>query len=280
MRLNVTSEVGTLRAVLLGSVRTFRPHPPINATQRHYYPVAPPRLPVLLAQQAAFVEVLERRGVSISWVPPLDDCPNQLNVRDIATVIGTTLVIGALKEPIRQREPCALDALLPSFDADVVRLDHGIVEGGDILLDGARLYVGLSERTDPTGLAWLERTFGSRFEITPIRLSPTFLHLDVVFNLLGRSHALLYPPALADDSLNLLTRRYEIVEVTAAEQFGLATNVLSLSPETVVSAVEHRRLNQRLRAAGFEVVEVEYGEIVKIGGSFRCGTCPLVRDAP
>src|SRR5262249_27654806 len=102
MRLSVNSEIGRLSHVLLGTVRNFQLHDPINVVQRHFYPTDPPNLPVLIQEQSDFVELLARNGVNIYWVTPQAGSGNQIFVRDIATVIGDTLVIGSMKEPLRQ----------------------------------------------------------------------------------------------------------------------------------------------------------------------------------
>ncbi len=278
MRVFVDSEVGALQSVLVGPVDHFRLHPPINETQAHYFRVAPPRTDVLVRQHEQFVDVLLRRGVDVRWVPRRDDSPEQVFTRDVALVIHDTFVMCAMKEPIRQNEPLALEPLVQTMENPVLRVTKGIVEGGDVLLDGHTLYVGQSIRTNPDGVRWLKEHFGDRFEIVPLYLKPPYLHLDVVFNLVGQNTALVYPPAMEAASLNLVRGRHHLIEVTAQEQFELATNVLSLSPETVVSDVRQERINAVLRERGLEVVELEYDEIIKLGGSFRCSTCPLVRD--
>jgi len=209
---------------------------------------------------------------------PQAGSPEQLDVRDVATVINDTLLVCSMKEPLRQHEPAALDALLTEIESPVVRVDAGVVEGGDVILDGDTLYVGLSERTNISGLHWLEHRFGDRFEVTAIELKPPFLHLDVVFNLVGNNLALIYPEAIQGSSLDMLRKRYKWIVVTAREEFDLATNVFSLSPETVISHRQQARVNRLLREQGLEVIEPDYSEIIKIGGAFRCGTCPLIRD--
>ena len=278
MQVYVDSEVGLLRAVLLASAEHFQLHEPINKAQEYYFSTDPPRLDLLIEQQARFFELLANRGVAIYMATPQPDSPEQLDVRDVATVINDTLIVCAMKEPVRQREPEALDALLTEVESPVVRVDAGVVEGGDIILDGDTLYVGLSERTNTSGLKWLENRFGDRFQVTAIQLNPPFLHLDVVFNLVGNNMALIYPGAIQETSLDMLRKRYRWITVTAQEDFDLATNVFSLSPETVISHKQHSRVNGLLKEQGLEVIEVDYSEIRKIGGAFRCGTCPLIRD--
>jgi N-dimethylarginine dimethylaminohydrolase len=259
-------------------VRTFRLHEPINATQRYTYATDPPKVDVLVAQQEAFVGVLRDRGVEIHWATPRSDSPLQLNTRDIATVIGETLIITSMKEPIRQNESLALHGLLSLVTTPVVQVDAGVVEGGDIIIDGNVLFVGLSERTDTTGLDWMVRNFSNRFQIVPLRLRPPFLHLDVVFNLVGQDTALVHSPGLDAPALETISNRYRVIEVTPEEQEHLGTNVLSLSPEEVIADSRNSRIAGILRSQGLHVIELSFSEVTKIGGSFRCATCPLIRE--
>jgi N-dimethylarginine dimethylaminohydrolase len=280
MQVYVDSEVGQLREVLLGSIKTFSlEFLPLTLTQRYcYYVIGPPRPLVLREQQEAFIGILEHYGVKTHWVSPRLDSPSQVNTRDVVAVIGNSLIVCSMKEPLRQHEPEALEPLLAKLEGPPIRVDAGVIEGGDIFLDRETMYVGLSERTNPSGLGWLEARFSDRFEILAIRLQPLFLHLDLVFGLVGHGLALVYPPALQESSLETLRRRYKLIEVTKAEQFKLATNVLSISPDTVISDKRQARVNGILREQGLEVIELDYSEITKIGGAFRCSASPLVRD--
>lgn len=279
MQVNVNSEVGILRSVLVGPIENFVLHPPINITQRYYYQSAPPDISVLIKQHEAFIGVLKSHNVKVYHVDYQSYSPNQVNVRDVATVIGTNFVICSMKSPLRQNEPIALKGLIGEIENRIFHAGAGVLEGGDIILDRNTLYVGLGERTDKMGLSWLEQNFSKYFEIVPIYLKAPFLHLDVVFNLVGDNAALVYPSAINDSSFNILRERYKFIEVTKEEQFDLATNVLSLSSRAIISNIKHFRLNNIIRDTGIEVIELDYSEITKIGGSFRCGTCPLIRDS-
>lgn len=278
MQFNIHSEFGVLREVLLGSIRNFTLNIPINTTQQHYYAAHPPKMERLIEQEARFIEVLEQHGVTIHQLPLMETSFTQFFVRDIATVIGDTVVVCALKEAIRQTETAALNLLLRDAEKHLIRADAGFLEGGDILIDKSIIYVGLGERTNAAGLAFLERHFGRTFEIIPLKMADTFLHLDVVLNLLGKGEALVYAPALESSALELLAKRHSLIEVTAEEQFNLATNVFSLAPEIIVVDERNTRLNDRLTHQKYEVIPLAFDEVGKMGGSFRCGTCPLRRD--
>ncbi|MBV9228871.1 MAG: hypothetical protein JOZ18_06130 [Chloroflexi bacterium] len=273
MNFYVDSEFGQLRDILLGSIRNFTMNSPINSTQRHYYSVNPPQIDKLVEQENRFVEALERNGVTIHQLPLQQTSFTQFFARDIAAIIGDRVLVCSMKEAIRQEETIALEHLLQNVDNQIIRPDAGFVEGGDIIIDRSTLYVGLGERTNAAGLDFLQRSFGQSFEIVPLQLASSFLHLDVVFNLLGKGNALIYSPALEGSSVELLAKRYKLIEVTPEEQFNLAVNVLSLSPDVIVSDARNSRVNTMLTEKGYEVVALEFDEIGKMGGSFRCGTC-------
>ena len=277
MHYSVNSEYGPLRNVLLGSIRHFTMNEPINSTQEHYYAVDPPQIERLIEQEDGFIEALEQRGVTVHQLPFMATSFTQFFTRDIAAVIGDTVVVCAMKKEIRKPETAALELLLGDAENQILRVENGFLEGGDILIDTSVIYVGLGERTDAQGLDFLERHFGNTYEIVPVKMAETFLHLDVVLNVLGQGDALIYPPALERSALELLAKRYRLIEVTAEEQFDLATNVLSITPETIIADARNTRLNALLAAKGYEVIALAFDEIGKMGGSFRCGSCPLRR---
>lgn len=105
-----------------------------------------------------------------------------------------------------------------------------------------------------------------------------YLHLDTVFNIFAPGSALIYPDAIENDSLKILEKDYKLFTVSKEEQFTLGTNTLSLSPDTLVCDPTNSGVLKKLKAAGHNVIEVQYSEIAKTGGLFRCGTCPLYRD--
>ena len=71
----------------------------------------------------------------------------------------------------------------------------------------------------------------------------------------------------------------QLFRVTPDEAYHMSTNVVSLSPEALISDRYFVRLNEHLRSAwGMTVEEVPYQEISKMGGLLRCSTMPLRRE--
>ena len=57
----------------------------------------------------------------------------------------------------------------------------------------------------------------------------------------------------------------------------LYSNFLSINKETVISDKRFKRLNNWLSNVGMKVEKVNYSEIAKLGGLFRCSTLPIFR---
>ena len=58
----------------------------------------------------------------------------------------------------------------------------------------------------------------------------------------------------------------------------LKCNFFSISQNIVISEISFSRLNNWLRSNGITVEEINYNEISKQGGLFRCSTLPLIRE--
>ncbi len=275
MRLHVANEYGRLKKVLMAPVGNFYLHEPINSAQEYYYRHDPPLNEKLVEQQGYFAKTLEENGVEVVWARGLDSSPNQVNTRDIAFVIGETLVVSSLKEKIRREEVNALSDLCKEVSTPVLRAEKGVIEGGDVILDNGIIYTGISSRTDYDGVKWLERNFSENYTIVPVELKPGFLHLDVVFNIVGPNTAIVYREGIKNT--DVLSSRYELIKVDASEQATLATNTLTISSGTVIVEKRNARVAKVLNSLGNHVISLDYSEVAKIGGSFRCSTCPLMR---
>ena len=116
-------------------------------------------------------------------------------------------------------------------------------------------------------------------EIVEVPFNEKYLHLDCVFNILSPEVGLIFPKALDEQTITMLSeRKYKLIEVSEEEQFTLGTNVLSIGDKKVFSLPQNKNVNAQMRAHGFEVIEVDFSEIIKSGGSFRCCSMPVVRE--
>ncbi|MCA9943678.1 MAG: hypothetical protein KC449_09370 [Anaerolineales bacterium] len=285
-KLCVTSETGRLRSVIIGYPDNFHQAPPaiINETQKEYYfgPNCPTRQQVM-AELGGFKKALACQGVEVLQPEPLEGVPDQLMTRDIGVVIGDTFVVTQMARESRRDEWLGLLPILNRMRTQrVIKVPDDIVlEGGDVIVDNGRIFVGLSQRTGPDGAAYLASRF-PQFEVVPVPLKQlsdgeNVLHLDCSFVPVGQRSALIYADGLAEMPA-AIAENYDLIEVTKAEQAILATNVLSISPTQVIARPQSSRVNAEMRQRGLEVIELPFDDPPKTGGSFRCCSLPLWRD--
>ena len=282
----VDSETAPLRSVVVGYPDNFLQVEAeiINETQRRWYdgPDAPTARTVT-EQLGGLVRELESRGVEVLQPHPLPYVPDQMMTRDIGVVIGSTFVVTTMAARSRRHEWRGYAHLFERFPEHVHVVfgpEDLVIEGGDVVVDRGKLFVGIGQRTTLAGAAWLMQ-LAPDHEIVPINLTSLdvgedVLHLDCSFLPVGDGLALIYPDGMREVPATI-REHYELIEVTRDEQRALATNVLSLSPGCVISRADSGRINDELRARGLEVVELPFTEPPKTGGSFRCCTLPLHR---
>ena len=286
MEIFVNSETAPLQSVILGYPDNFLQVEPeiINETQKKYYFGENSPTPEKVTEQLNYFKaVLKDHGVNVFQPRPLPYLPDQMMTRDIGLVIGNTFIVTTMAAESRRHEWRGISYLFEQFPqgSEIIFAPEDIVvEGGDVVVDKGKVFVGIGQRTTLKGAAWLMQYLPD-YEIVPVNLSSLddgedVLHLDCSFLPVGNEFALIYPDGLRDLPA-ALRESYETIEVTQEEQQSLATNVLSISPDVVVSRPNSKRINKILRERGLEVVEVPYTDPPKTGGSFRCCTLPIHR---
>ena len=189
------------------------------------------------------------------------------------------------------------------------------VEGGDVLaLAPGVLAVGVGERTTPAGAESLARSaFADGLAHTvlalPIAQERATMHLDTVCTMVDSDAVVMYPairdtlsayalrpdgagglkvdgprPFLAAAAEAMGIERLRVIDtgldpVTAErEQWDDGNNTLALAPGVVVAYERNVETNDRLEAAGIEVLRISGSELGSGRGGPRCMSCPIDRS--
>lgn len=227
-------------------------------------------------QHRHFVSALKDYGIEVIYLSPLSQFPEQVFTRDIGFVLGSSVFSGKISNFLRQGEEEYFQQWLQKEKLPFQLFSKGKIEGGDVLLDGKTLYVGLSNRTNKEATSQLQ-SFLPNYEVREIPFTDAYLHLDCVFNILSATEAIIFREEIHGKMVEELKERYDLIEVSKDEQATLGVNVLSIGHKRVISQPVNERLNSELKHRGYEVIEVDFSEIIKFGGAFRCCTLPLLR---
>jgi dimethylargininase len=237
--------------------------PAIGRCELTFLERAPIDYPRAVEQHAAYERLLEDLGLTVIRVEADEGLPDCCFIEDIAIVLAEIAVLTRPGAPSRRGETAAVAAALAPFRR-IVRLDEPArIDGGDVLVLGRRLFVGLSNRTDGAGreaLAEAVRPFD--YEVVPVPMSGC-LHLKTAVTAAAADVLLVNP-----DWVDLAPfRDWERIDVDPGEPCG--ANVVTAGG-AVVAAAGFPRTADRLRARGLEVRTVDVSEFQKAEGGVTC----------
>jgi dimethylargininase len=222
----------------------------------------PVDLRLALEQHAAYVAALRACGVSVIELPPDDRFPDSCFVQDPAFVVDTILVVGRPGAPSRRHEERDLVAALEPAGLAVYRVTRpATLEGGDLLITEAALYVGLSQRTDRLACEQMEMVFSRPVRSVPV--PERFLHLLTGCTYLGRNRLLATAECAALPEL----ASFERLVVPEAE--APAANVLALGDNVILPA-GYPQTARMLQQASFNLHPVPISEYEKRDGGVTC----------
>jgi N-dimethylarginine dimethylaminohydrolase len=296
--LAVNDEFSRLRQVIIGQGSPYQRDKTQVAAEMSEFPFVPdtdrreavlaltyPTEEILIGEYADYIATLEKHGIEVLLADTAAaysfdyTCP-----RDIGFVIGDRFFIANMAVSSRVDEILTIQQHLSAVDSGRILRppDDCLLEGGDVIvLDERTILVGYNQRSNRRGFEFLRDYLGPLgYRVVALRHSQ--LHLDCCLNPLGLGHLLIHPPSLEgnpDESWEVL-RNHDWIRVDAVEREHLATNVLSISPDTII-ARNHAacaRVNQVLTDLGYTVEALEFDGVPATGGSFRCASLALYRE--
>jgi len=270
----VSDEHRPLRAVLMrwpGDEMRYADHPD------RWLHLERPDLDTLRRQAEAIAEALSARGCAVRWLRTEAPSPNLLFMRDTFWMTPEGAVIGRMGSQQRAGEERFTAQALAQAGVPILSTPRGqaTFEGADALwIDAQTVFVGQGRRTNPAGLAHLQRTLdGDGISWTPVTLPGTTQHLLGVLNFIDADHVGVWegrtPPELVEA---LAARGFRILSLPDGPELseGRAMNWVCLGPNEVLMPAGCPGTRARLRDAGVGVCEADVSEYLKAGGALGC----------
>lgn len=246
--------------------------PAFKDCQLTHLPRAPIDLDRARAQHADYEWALVEAGITVRRLHAGPDMPDSVFVEDIAVVFDELALItrpGA--ESRRAETPAVLDALSRvqnlHFRPLAMIEEPGTLDGGDVLVVGRQVFVGLSQRTNASAIDQLRRIVGQAdYSVRAVPVQKC-LHLKSAVTAIGPETLLInrdWIPAEAFAGL-------ELVDVDPTEPY--AANALLLG-DRVIYPSAFPRTREKLEARGLNVRTVDVSELAKAEGAVTC--CSLI----
>jgi dimethylargininase len=205
-------------------------------------------------QHEEYERQLAAHGCILVRVPNTPEMPDGVFVEDTAVVLDDLAIItrpGALS---RRGEIDSVAEVLQRYRPLLRIKEPATLDGGDVLVIGQRLYVGLSQRTNKEAVRQLNAT--------PVHFQDC-LHLKSAVTQID-DETLLVNPRWVDDRQFL---GLDCIAVDAAEPW--AANALRLG-DTLLYSASHPRTRRLLEARGFRVEAVDVSELEKAEAGVTC----------
>lgn len=235
-----------------------------------------------LKEHDQLIELYRNNGIEVEIVEPVEGLTSMVFARDFGFNLKEGFVLGKFKEPLRQDESKKYAERLMAMGVPMIaQCTEGIIEGGDFWqLDEKTLAIGTLQRSNIEGINNLRQQLEPLgYKIIAVPSDPRYLHLDMLFNIVGVKTAVAYWDGLPTEFQQYLKDNgFDIIEIEEEGIFKHYSNLQALGNKKVISLKANTKVNAALRARGFEVFELDCDEILKTGGGPHCMTFPVRRS--
>jgi dimethylargininase len=222
---------------------------------------------VARAQHHEYVQALKTLGCDVIELPAETDLPDSVFVEDTAFILPEVAVITRPGADSRKPEiESVVRALTPYIKLIHVR-EPATVDGGDVLVLGKHIFIGLSTRSNQEAIDQLNESLEEYgCQVTGVQMHDC-LHLKTAVTRIDDNTLLINPKWV--DTYHF--ENFTWIEVDPSEPF--AANCLPVGG-SIIYPTSFPKTCERLEAAGYNVVTVDVSELAKAEGAVTC--CSLI----
>lgn len=219
------------------------------------------------AQHRAYVNALKQLGCNILELPAEANLPDSVFVEDTAVILPEAALLTRPGADSRKPEVESIaQALSPLVKLLFIR-EPATLDGGDVLVVGKRIFVGISTRSNDEAIRQLQQLLnGYGYIVTGVPLRDC-LHLKSAVTRVG-DRTLLINKNWVDTAF---FADYRLIEIDPSEPH--AANCLPVG-DAVIFPAAFPKTRAKLEEHGYKIVSVEVDELAKAEGAVTC--CSLI----
>ena len=219
------------------------------------------------AQHHAYRDALRNLGCDVIELPAEPELPDSVFVEDTAFILPEVTVITRPGAASRRPETeTIVRALTPLVKRVHVR-EPATVDGGDVLVLGKRIYIGLSTRSNREAIDQLNKILSEYgYSVTGVALQDC-LHLKSAVTRVD-DHTLLINKNWVD--ANCFTN-FDLIDIDPSESH--AANCLPIGASIIFPSAFPKTC-AKLEKRGYNLVTVDVSELAKAEGAVTC--CSLI----
>jgi dimethylargininase len=231
---------------------------------------------LLLAQQqhTNLVAAMRDFGAQVHVLGQLVNHPNSLFTQDTSFVTNEGYISLRMGLPTRSAEANWMNNFLDSLGVPCVGklADAETAEGGDLIMGGKVIFVGISTRTNAAGAAKLRQIGESLgYEVRIASVPQPYLHIGGAMSVIAPDTVL----AVENVFPNNFFAGFNVIWVPQGD--FISGNVITLGNKKLIANAKNIAAIELLTLAGFEVIGLELTEFTKGTGGPSCLILPLQR---
>jgi dimethylargininase len=211
-------------------------------------------------QHAVYCRTLEELGLEVIRVPRDDLHPDSCFVEDNAVVHGGRALICRMAKESRRGEQPGVAAALEEFMPVKWATAPATVEGGDVVHLDDRLISGITDRTNPEGVAQMQEWLQVRVDTI---FDPSIMHLKSYVTYLGKGIMMATEKYAAHPALE----GFNILVPPSKDEYAADTLAIR---DTVIMAEGYETAQRMVGETGFDVLSLDVSEIQKCDGALTC----------
>ena len=241
--------------------------PRFNECEITHIDRSPINLQIARIQHQAYVQALKELGCEVIELSAEADLPDSVFVEDTAFILPEAAVITRPGADSRKPETESIAGALASLMKLIHVRKPATVDGGDVLVLGKKIYMGLSTRSNPAAIHQLNELLQEYgYQVMGVTLHDC-LHLKSAVTRVDQRTLLINKNWV--DSDHFLD--FDLIEVDATEPY--AANCLSIEG-SIIFPTAFPKTRAKLEARGYPVRLLDVSELAKAEGAVTC--CSLI----
>ena len=241
--------------------------PRFNECELTHIDRTPIDVQVAQSQHHEYVQALKELGCAVLELPAEKDLPDSVFVEDAAVVLPDVALITQPGADSRKPETESVAQALRPYRELVFIQSPGSVDGGDVLVLGKDIFVGLSTRSNQAAIDQMNQKLGKYgYRAQGVEMHDC-LHLKTAVTRVDEKTLLINRKWVDVENFE----GFDLIDVDESEPF--AANCLPVG-DSIIFPVAFPNTSAKLTTRGYKIKPVIVDELAKAEGAVTC--CSLI----
>ena len=223
-----------------------------------------PQYEIIAEEHSNYIKAIKKSGLQIQLLESLEEYPDSIFVEDPALTYKSNVIILNPFDPSRNGEKNIIENEIKHLFDNILFVEDGFVEGGDILNINNHFIIGLSNRTNQLGaenLSTILQGLGATVEIC--KTPDDILHFKSECSVID-DDTILVSNKMAQ--LDYLRSNYQLIELPLGEEG--AANALRINDKLLLP--DGFTKGEEMLSKKYEIIKVKVDEISKVDAGLSC----------